>query len=344
MRSPHYAVRRVVVLLGALALLLVLAPAALANVNLAGKSTTLKLNGGTAKALTGAGIGVGIVKPAKATKGGPRFAITGGSINPETLAGTIKHSGGLRFSHGKTTVTAKNFNIVIGKKPRLTAAVGKARLTLADLSLKKAKIRASGFNTNVSGVAVTLSSGAAKALNSAFGTHLFKKGIKLGTAKVAIAPAEIELKGGKTSLALDAGTVATLGTLGVTPGFVAPSTGPEFAITGGKVNLKTLAGTIDHNGGLTLTKGGVTVKLSDFVIDTVGKVLTAKVNDGARAPIADLDLSAPQVSTSGKTVTVGNVKVTLSQTGAAALNQAFGVSAFTNTIVLGVATVHAEAK
>ncbi|HEX6745625.1 MAG TPA: hypothetical protein VF087_15465, partial [Solirubrobacteraceae bacterium] len=82
---------------GALVALAVAAPAGAATVKVAGGSTTLKLDAGTAKALKGLGVSVTPITPAKAGSKGVSFPITGGSIDPATAAGTITHSGGLQL-------------------------------------------------------------------------------------------------------------------------------------------------------------------------------------------------------------------------------------------------------
>ena len=75
-------------------------PAEAAQVKLAGGSTTLKLDAGTAKALGSLGVAVSPLRPAKARGGGIAFPITGGRIDPATAAGTIRHSGGLLLRAG----------------------------------------------------------------------------------------------------------------------------------------------------------------------------------------------------------------------------------------------------
>jgi hypothetical protein len=60
--------------------------------------------------------------------------------------------------------------------------------------------------------------------------------------------------------------------------------------------------------------------------------------------ILDLDLSAPAVDVSGRTITVGNVPLKLTQGAADALNAAFGTSALTAGLVLGVASAQPTAR
>jgi hypothetical protein len=146
--------------------------------------TTLKLDKGTASALTSLGVSVAPISPATAGSKGVTFPITGGHVNSKTLAGAIRHSGGLRFSAGSTIVDLKNFTINIDKKPDLVASVGDARVSILTLDLAKLKNTSKGKNIKLSGVKGSLTKAAADALNAAFGVTAFKKGLVLGTATV----------------------------------------------------------------------------------------------------------------------------------------------------------------
>jgi hypothetical protein len=84
-----------------------------------------------------------------------------------------------------------------------------------------------------------------------------------------------------------------------------------FPITGGKVNSATLAGYVNGN-------------------------------PSVRVRILNLDLTQAHVTEQPPAVTVTNVKATLTNTAAAALNQALGVSFFARGITLGAAQVHAH--
>lgn len=148
-------------------------------------ATTLKLDSGTASALTSLGVTVGPVKPARASSKGVAFPITGGTVNAKTLAGKIKHSGGLRFSKGSTVVELTDYTINIDKKPDLVATLGKDRVSILSLDLSKLKNKSSGKHIKLSGVKASLTAGAAAALNGAFGTTAFTKGLVLGTASVS---------------------------------------------------------------------------------------------------------------------------------------------------------------
>jgi hypothetical protein len=106
------------------------APAASADVGLTGGNTTLKLDRGTARALDGLGVSVAPVSGARAAGGGIRFPISGGSIDPATAEGTIRHRGGLRLRAGHTRVVLSQPRVAITERAvRLSARVGKSRVS-----------------------------------------------------------------------------------------------------------------------------------------------------------------------------------------------------------------------
>lgn len=149
-------------------------------------STTLTLDPGTAAALQSLGVAVAPVAPATAGPAGVSFPVTGvgGSLWPFALK--INHSGGLALSAGATTVALTNYTIELGKKPRLIATVGGARVAILSLDLKKAKIGIRGKSVTVGPVKASLTAAAAGALNGAFGVTAFTEGLVLGTANVKL--------------------------------------------------------------------------------------------------------------------------------------------------------------
>ena len=116
-----------------------------------------------------------------------RFYINGGQIDGTTLAGEIKHSGGLKFvnfRNGKS-VTVRSFTIDTNTA-QLTAwipALG-VRAPILDLDLSGVQVTPGKVYTKVGPVPAKLTAVAAGALNSSLGTSLFQAGIPLGTANV----------------------------------------------------------------------------------------------------------------------------------------------------------------
>ena len=334
----------------AIVAVLLMAPvAASAKVTLAGGSTTLKLAKGTAAALSANGVSVAPIGPAQLRGGGVAFPITGGAIDPASAAGRIKHSGGLAFRAGGTRVALRNFNVHVGaRRAILTARVGGGRLTVLSLSLADATIRRRGLNTVVSGIRAVLSGQAAKALNAAFNTNLFAKGLPIGSVKVRAVPAQVELAGGATTLALDSGAANALQSLNISAAPVDPATagsaGLAFPITGGKLNAETFAGRIAHSGGIRLSRDSTVVELTSFTINVdADPDLTALVG-GQRVSILNLDLSQLDAEVRGRRITLAGVRATLTAAAASALNQAFSTNAFSEGLLIGTAGVAARAR
>ncbi len=169
---------------------------------------------------------------------------------------------------------------------------------------------------------------------------------------VQAAPTE-PLFGGSTSVQLSSDFAGALGSLGVQPGAVGLGRLRQgvamFPISGGQIDLGTAKTEIIHLGGLALTAGTTTVKLTDFVISTLGDrpVLTGlvTVNDSLafRAPLFELGLPSLTLPLSPQRsrLVVPEVKVTLTKEAADALNQVFNVSAFQPGFNIGTATVRA---
>ncbi|MGK2931582.1 MAG: hypothetical protein ACSLFD_02190 [Solirubrobacterales bacterium] len=317
---------------------------------ISGGTTKLKVDKPVAKVLKQNGVSLAPVKPAKVKGGGVVFPITGGDLNLKTAAGTLRHSGGLKFAAGGKRLVAKKFVVKTGKGNVLTAEVGGTRVNLLKLNLSKAQVKRTGLGLRVSKVGASLTGTAAKALNATFGVKLFRKGLRIGHVIVNATPATVALAdSGSTDLAFDPGTAQALTGLGVSAAPIGeatalPSGELSFPITGGRANTSTFAGVVRHSGGISLTAGSTVVELSDFTINVDGQPdLTALVG-GSRVSILTLDLSGLEAKVAGRRITLGNVTAKLTVAAADALNAAFGVTAFEEGLVLGKATVNAVAR
>ena len=177
------------------------AQAKAATVHLKGAQTTLTTDPVTTGVLFGAGIIPLPVSPTAVTPtahaASYTFPITGGMVNAKTLAGSIRHSGGLLLAHYATPTTMPTswralsltkFTIRITAHPYLSAVVnGGARVPIATLDLSTAKItrwvRHGHAYVRIAGVGVSLNSTAITAINTTFGTSLTAP-VTLGTATV----------------------------------------------------------------------------------------------------------------------------------------------------------------
>jgi hypothetical protein len=146
--------------------------------------------------------------------------------------------------------------------------------------------------------------------------------------------------GKSTHVVVNPAVSAALKHAGITVTAVAPATAKTtllFPVTGGQIVVATLVGTIDHRGGLTYSHSGKSVTLTNFVIDTNTKRLTAAVG-GQSKPIFDLNLASPKRASGprGKVVT-SNIKLTVTSQAATALNSGLGVSTFKAGMNFGIA-------
>lgn len=352
MTRKHLRWAGVAVSAGALAL----APSAFAQggsdtVQLANGETSLHLNGATAGVLTDNGVSVAPIGSADATGTRVDFPITAGNIVPNTGAGSYLHNGsGLRLSAGGTRVDLRNF-VVDSRTGGVTAAVGGNRVKILDLDTSDAVVIRRGpgrVSTWIVRVEADLSAQAARALNAAFDTDLFSAGINLGRVDVKSSPAQVILRGGGTVLTPSQTVAQALQGLGVSVGNVPPAAADtagalNFPVTGQKVTLIGPVGTISHSGGIALSAGATRVELTEFDIALDAEPdLTSLIGGANRTSILDLDLSNSKVGLSGRQLVVTNVGTTLTPGAAAALNGAFGVTAFAGGLDFGTARVQAR--
>ena len=346
---------------------------------LTGVGTTLNLNAGTAAALTGLGVTVAPEGSATVSGSAVTFPITSGYVEihsnkhhrPGYIEGSIEHYGsGLTLTAGTTVVTLSDFVVDPGDSYLYGSVNGVPDKTpLLQLDGRAVRVSTNGSGDVVlDGTVANLTSGAATALDSAFGTQAIKGGTPLGTvhlvAKGVAHPytgkvAELPRVSGTTSLDLNAATAAALTSLGVTPGVTGTATVSgstvSFPITGGDAVIHAnkhyapgyVDGVILHQGsGLTLTKGGTTVTLSDFTIDPGDSILYGDVDGtvgAANVPLLQLDGRPLVITTGGGKVHLDGTVANLTPTAASALNKAFGVTAFQAGMHLGTAHITASA-
>jgi hypothetical protein len=171
-------------------------------------------------------------------------------------------------------------------------------------------------------------------------------------------------KGISTSVALDANFVKALTSLKLAPGLTGKATMPTagtvtFPITGGNVTVYKkgkvtpyVQGTIKHDGsGLTLTAGATKVTLQNFVIDPgnnsklTGEVLlNGKEAAPAGTTLFDLDGSTLKpITITNNVATLTGTRVLVSAGAAALLDKAFNTTAVKGGLLVGIATIKAQA-
>jgi hypothetical protein len=129
------------------------------------------------------------IGPASLRRGWASFPIPTGALDLETARGDIFHSGGLQLRAGSTKVQLLNFVIDTQDDPVLTGLVSVngdlvGRVALFDLALNEAPVIWRSGKLIVRSVDVTLTAGAADALNSIFEVDDFVAGLSIGEAVV----------------------------------------------------------------------------------------------------------------------------------------------------------------
>jgi hypothetical protein len=155
-------------------------------------------------------------------------------------------------------------------------------------------------------------------------------------------PAQATVIGRSTDVVVNPAVSAALKQAGVTITAIAPATEKAallFPVSGGQIVVATLAGTVRHSGGLTFRHGGKSVTLTNLIINTNTKHLTAMVG-GRSMPVFGLDLASPAgASRRHTTVVASNIKLTVLSPAATALNSGLGVRTFRTGLSFGVATL-----
>ena len=157
------------------------------TIALSGGKTWLKLDKGTAAALSDAGVKVeasGAAEGPTAKRPYFAFPIVGGKVDKDPLGGRIVHSGGLSFSADSEKVVVKRFVIDLDRAVLSAKVAGTGqRIALLKLGAPEgAKVGAERIVLR--GVDAKLTAQAAKALNEALETDLFEGGLLIGEATV----------------------------------------------------------------------------------------------------------------------------------------------------------------
>jgi hypothetical protein len=148
-----------------------------------GGITTLKLDPTTARVLDTLGVDVQPVGAAELSDGQFRFPITEGSVDVDTLSGTIAHDGGLRFSAGGQSVEATELVIRPGRGV-LEAEIAGRRAPLLGVDLRA--LQAPTSDTIVlPGSAAVLSPRTIPALEDGLGVALPDVDLRLGRLQVS---------------------------------------------------------------------------------------------------------------------------------------------------------------
>lgn len=153
------------------------------ELTLNGEDTTLVLDEATAGVLEENMVSVAPVDPATAGDEGIAFPITGGTVEAESLGGTIDHSGGLVFSAGGTDLEVTDF-VIDTAAGSLLATAGGDQIPLLAVDLSGLERSEDGDVIVLEGITTSLTPEAADALNSTFDVQLFEEGLAIGDVTV----------------------------------------------------------------------------------------------------------------------------------------------------------------
>jgi hypothetical protein len=158
---------------------------------LTGKSTSVALDAGTAKALGDLGVALTPVGSASfdAKTSTVSFPITGGtasihsdkSYKPGWITGTVIHQeSGLKFAKGSKSIEVTDFVVDPGNSILTASAGGKSGIPLLFLDGTAVQVGSQGGDVTLDGTVAKLTSTGADALNATFGVTAFKAGLPLG--------------------------------------------------------------------------------------------------------------------------------------------------------------------
>ncbi len=367
-----------VAVVAALAALLAFAPFASATSDpLASGTTTINLNKGFFKKLKKNGVKVLKVSPATVKNRKATLPVSGGSLDPTTGAGTVEHSGGIKFKRGKKTATV-NTLVLETSTSSLKAKVAGKNMKLA--SVKGVTLTRNGFGANVSVSSLKLTGKAAKQLNKKLGFTGKKKNKKgkrvavkpllkgnqaLGKSASETQPKTVAVLSGNASLTTDETTVKKFvlpppnGHLvkiePISPTESEAVANPftpvlKFPIGGGTIAPNASGGVVQTTGGVKLVQTvapekTTTMTLGNIWIDLGAKTATVEVTvESTISPQLNLGSlgrsSIANLNLAGATITSDPATRTISVANAVATLQA--VTAETLNSVFGAPFDNAE--
>ncbi|MFD4789699.1 hypothetical protein ACFWN1_22090 [Streptomyces sp. NPDC058459] len=113
------------------------------------------------------------------------YPVTGGALTTSPLGGTIKHTGGLKFTNvfNGRSLEVKNFTIDLNKGSLTGHVAGtRTRVPVFKLDLSTAHVKLTKHGADATHVTLKLTKEAAGALNTTLNTKIFSTGLTIGTA------------------------------------------------------------------------------------------------------------------------------------------------------------------
>lgn len=310
-----------------------------------GGQTTLTLTAKAKKVLKKRHIKLVATKPGKTKGRSYKLPVKTGKYDFGTNKGTLTQGGALRFKKGKTVVKITGLKVTLGKNSKVVAKVAGRKMTLAKLIRSKQKVKSSAANRSVTRIKFRLNKAAAKRINKKLPGRAFNgrgslgklavrvhKPAKNGAGNGTVAPPNDTTSNAKVGFA--PGVAALLEENGLTPSALPgaellPDGTISLPVAAVNIDPLTGTGTIDLDGGITLGSGENAINIDDpqIVVTADQSGLYTNVN-GTRVKLAALEGTGIAEALQSGSKQLSDLLIQLSPEGAAALNQAGGVSLF----------------
>jgi hypothetical protein len=351
--------RRVGTVLALFALLVIVPSAQAAYDPLGGGTTRLVLDKEFAAFLKRDGVELSAIAPARRKGSSLTLPISGGSIDPTTVKGSIDNEGALVFQSARKRVPLRGLTVKTKHSP-LIAKVGGGQLKIATSA--KLSARREGFGSSFTAKALKLTAKVATRLNKKLRPRVpFSEGQALGTLVSKTQPQLMTvLEAGKATVVFDPAFLAKLGSLfvSVNPIFPAEHSGPTFTFpigVGSSIAPDGSAGTLRSGGAVELLQlGAGQVFWRELWLDLGARSDSAEVDveptpafPGKLGRIGAFDLGLVSVAAdpAARTVSVGGALTLQAQT-AKTLSEAFaaGKEAFRAGEAVGALSFAAQAQ
>jgi len=300
-------------------------------------SATVTLKSGFVNSLKKQGVKISKINPTKLKGTKATFKVSGGELDPTNGKGTLNLAGGLKFKHGKKSVSVKGLQLNTAKNG-LFGKISGAKVKLASIS--GYSFTRAGFGVSLKVTKLKLTSAAAKKLNKKLSTKALKANKLMGSATGEEQPATVTIiPGGNVNFKANQELLLKLKDVETAAKVISPTTENglgifELPISGGSIAPTATAGQVQTIGGLLLAQKLPTspttaleteITLGNMWVDlsakTVSVEVVAKSNASSslnlgnlgRSSIADLTLTGATVTTDATNhkVTVSNASATL---------------------------------
>jgi hypothetical protein len=148
-----------------------------------GGRTVLVLDETVSTVLNAVGIEVAPVRPARDGAGGIVLPVTGGTIDPAQLGGSVEHQGGLRLTAGNQAIEVTDLMLGLSDG-RLTGQIQGTTVPIADIRSADALVASSDGAVTVDGLAATLSTQMLDAVSGQLGVRLPAGRLRFGRLDV----------------------------------------------------------------------------------------------------------------------------------------------------------------